>query len=196
MLKLYENIRNRREELGMSQQDLADLLGYKSRSTIAKIESGDNDIPQSKVMAFAEALQTTPAYLMGWRTDNNFSNNLKYLAQQSDMTYSILAKKTNIDLRRIIKLVENRDDPNVKEASEIAKYFNISLTDLLEKKMASFDYHSDEYGNDNMTRLDEIEQEFGYGIRRIVELCSDLNVDGIKKVTDYINDLNGDYFMK
>ena len=66
MLKLYENIRNRREELGMSQQDLADLLGYKSRSTIAKIESGDNDIPQSKVMAFAEALQTSPAYLMGW----------------------------------------------------------------------------------------------------------------------------------
>ena len=168
MLKLYENIRNRREELGMSQQDLADLLGYKSRSTIAKIESGENDIPQSKVMAFAKALKT----------------------------YGILAKKTNIDLRRIIKLVENRDDPNVKEASEIAKYFNISLTDLLEKKMTSFDYHSDECGNDSMTSYDNIEQEFGYGIRRIVELCSDLNVDGIKKVTDYINDLNDDYFMK
>lgn len=196
MLKLYENIRNRREELGMSQQDLADLLGYKSRSTIAKIESGENDIPQSKVMAFAKALKTTPAYLMGWRSDNNFSNNLKYLVQQSDMTYGILAKKTNIDLRRIIKLVENRDDPNVKEASEIAKYFNISLTDLLEKKMTSFDYHSDEYGNDSITSYDKIEQDFGYGIRRIVELCSDLNVDGIKKVTDYINDLNNDYFIK
>lgn len=196
MLKLYENIRNRREELGMSQQDLADLLGYKSRSTIAKIESGENDIPQSKVMAFAKALKTTPAYLMGWRSDNNFSNNLKYLVQQSDMTYGILAKKTNIDLRRIIKLVENKDDPNVKEASEIAKYFNISLTDLLEKKMTSFDYHCDEYGNDSMTSYDKIEQDFGYGIRRIVELCSDLNVDGIKKVTDYINDLNDDYFIK
>ena len=196
MLKLYENIRNRREELGMSQQDLADLLGYKSRSTIAKIESGENDIPQSKVMAFAKALKTTPAYLMGWRSDNNFSNNLKYLVQQSDMTYGILAKKTNIDSRRIIKLVENRDDPNIKEASEIAKYFNISLTDLLEKKMTSFDYHSDECGNDSMTSYDYIEQEFGYGIRRIVELCSNLNVDGIKKVTDYINDLNDDYFLK
>lgn len=196
MLKLYKNIRNRREELGMSQQDLADLLGYKSRSTIAKIESGENDIPQSKVMAFAKALKTTPAYLMGWRSDNNFSNNLKYLVQQSDMTYGILAKKTNIDSRRIIKLVENRDDPNIKEASEIAKYFNISLTDLLEKKMTSFDYHSDECGNDSMTSYDNIEQEFGYGIRRIVELCSNLNVDGIKKVTDYINDLNDDYFLK
>ena len=95
MLKLYENIRNRREELGMSQQDLADLLGYKSRSTIAKIESGENDIPQSKVMAFAKALKTTPAYLMGWRSDNNFSNNLKYLVQQSDMTYGILATENH-----------------------------------------------------------------------------------------------------
>ena len=48
MMELYENIKHRREELGLSQQDLADMLGYKSRSTIAKIEAGENDIPQSK----------------------------------------------------------------------------------------------------------------------------------------------------
>ena len=66
MMELYENIKHRREELGLSQQDLADMLGYKSRSTIAKIEAGENDIPQSKIKAFAIALKTTPAILMGW----------------------------------------------------------------------------------------------------------------------------------
>lgn len=59
-------IRKRREELGLSQEELANRLGYKSRSTINKIEAGVNDIVQSKIIAFAEALNTTPAYLMGW----------------------------------------------------------------------------------------------------------------------------------
>ena len=49
----------------MTQQELAKELGYKSTSTIAKIESGENDIPQAKIAAFAAALDTTPAELMG-----------------------------------------------------------------------------------------------------------------------------------
>lgn len=40
-------------------------MGYKSKSSINKIEMGINDIPQSKVLAFARALNTTTAYLMG-----------------------------------------------------------------------------------------------------------------------------------
>lgn len=65
MIPLYKNIRNRRIEIGMSQEELAEKLGYKSRSTIAKIESGVNDITQSKIIAFAKALNTTVGYLMG-----------------------------------------------------------------------------------------------------------------------------------
>ena len=41
-------------------------MGYKDKSSISKIENGKADIPQSKIAAFADALQTTPAYLMGW----------------------------------------------------------------------------------------------------------------------------------
>ena len=65
MVKLYENIRARRIALNMTQQELAKKLGYKSTSTIAKIESGENDIPQAKIAAFAQALDTTPAELIG-----------------------------------------------------------------------------------------------------------------------------------
>ena len=40
-------------------------MGYRSKSSITKLEKGVNDIPQSKVEEFAAALETTPAWLMG-----------------------------------------------------------------------------------------------------------------------------------
>ena len=68
MSNLGEKIKERREQLGFTQEMLANMLGYKSRSTINKIEQGINDITQSKIVEFAKALNTTPAYLMGWES--------------------------------------------------------------------------------------------------------------------------------
>lgn len=65
MSDIYTRIRLRREELGLTQEELAARMGYKSKSSINKIEMGINDIPQSKVLAFAKALGTSTAYLMG-----------------------------------------------------------------------------------------------------------------------------------
>lgn len=61
-----DKIRLKREELNLTQEELAKKMGYKSKSTINKIEMGINDITQSKIVAFAKALDTTPSYLMGW----------------------------------------------------------------------------------------------------------------------------------
>lgn len=66
MNKLGQRIKERREELGLSQEALAKKLNYTSRSTIAKIEADINDISQSKIIEFAKALNCSPAYLMGW----------------------------------------------------------------------------------------------------------------------------------
>ena len=59
-------IRARREELDMSQEELGRMLGYKSRSSINKIELDARNLTQSKIKAIADALKTTPAYIMGW----------------------------------------------------------------------------------------------------------------------------------
>lgn len=69
-MSLGQNIRLYREKLGISQQDLAQKLGYKDRSTIAKIENDTNDLTQSKIAAIAKVLGTTPASLMGWDKEN------------------------------------------------------------------------------------------------------------------------------
>lgn len=66
-MTLYERIKNRRIELGMTQTELAELTGYTSRSTIARIEAGTRDITRAKVEEFAAALHVSPAWLMGWQ---------------------------------------------------------------------------------------------------------------------------------
>lgn len=71
MSTVGNNILNKRKELGLTQEELAVKMGYKSKSTINKIELGINDIPQSKIQRFAEVLGTTPAALMGWDKKEN-----------------------------------------------------------------------------------------------------------------------------
>lgn len=65
MITIGERIRNRRKELNMSQQELAEITGYSGKTTIAKIESGVNKLRQSKILVFAEALRMTPVELLG-----------------------------------------------------------------------------------------------------------------------------------
>ena len=62
---LSSRIRQRREQLGLSQEELAARMGYRSKSSITKLEKGINDLPQSKVEELAQALETTPAALLG-----------------------------------------------------------------------------------------------------------------------------------
>ena len=66
MLALYKNIKSRRTELKMSQDALAELTGYKDRSSIAKIEKGEVDLSESKIREFPKALKLSPQELMGW----------------------------------------------------------------------------------------------------------------------------------
>lgn len=71
MIELYKNIKNLREEKGLSQEELAKMTGYTSRSSIAKIEKGEVDLQRSKIIAFANALGVQPGDLMGWNIDDS-----------------------------------------------------------------------------------------------------------------------------
>lgn len=75
MLTLYENIKTRREELGMTKVRLAELVGY-DRSMITKIEQGKVDLTQSKISAIAKALQTTTMKLMGDEEGDDTPSNI------------------------------------------------------------------------------------------------------------------------
>ena len=83
MLTLYKNIKKLREELGMSQDELAEKTGYTSRSSIAKIEKGLVDLQQSKIISFANALSVTPSQLMGW-DDSSYKHQSDTIAAHKD----------------------------------------------------------------------------------------------------------------
>lgn len=70
------NIKRKRLELKMSQQELAEALGYKTRSSIAKIENGNSDISQSKLSSLANALNTTIDFLLNGVEKSNRNNPL------------------------------------------------------------------------------------------------------------------------
>ena len=68
-MTIGDRIKKKRLELGMSQDELAKKCGYKSRSSINKIELS-RDMPLNKVEMIAKALLIEPSVLMGWEDEN------------------------------------------------------------------------------------------------------------------------------
>lgn len=68
-MSIGQKIKQRRTELGWSQRDLAARMGYNNNSTVARIEKGTVDIPQSRIVKFSEVLGVSIAYLMGWEEE-------------------------------------------------------------------------------------------------------------------------------
>lgn len=64
-MTIGQRIKSRREQLNMSQDELAKKCGYSSRSTINKIELDQRNLPQPKVVAMATALGVHVGYLFG-----------------------------------------------------------------------------------------------------------------------------------
>lgn len=83
-----KQIRNRRLELNISQDELAKRTGYSDRTAISKIESGLRDIPQSKISLFADALSTTPAYLLGF-TDPSAGLTTSTIKKENPVKYRV-----------------------------------------------------------------------------------------------------------
>lgn len=61
-------IKKRRKELGISQLELANRVGYASDVSIVNLENGKRKLPQTKILIFATALHVDPAYLIGYDT--------------------------------------------------------------------------------------------------------------------------------
>ena len=60
-----ELIAKYRQERGLSQEELANLLGYKSRATIYKIENGIREVPRKMIAQLSVILDVSPLDLLG-----------------------------------------------------------------------------------------------------------------------------------
>lgn len=116
MLELYKNIKERRIKLGMTQTELAEKLGYSDKSAIAKIESGKIDIPQSKIVAFAKALHTSPSELMGWDEPKNEYYFNKETAKTAQELFD------NTDMRVLFDAARDARPEDLKKAAEYLSF--------------------------------------------------------------------------
>ncbi len=106
-----EKIKIRRSELGWTLRELADRMGYANHSTVARIESGKVDIPQSKVVKFAEVMNTSIAFLMDWEEDKKQSTQDE-LSERKRLFMQKVEEMSDDQLERleqILALVENTD---------------------------------------------------------------------------------------
>lgn len=59
-----ERIKQARLKIGFSQEELASKVGFASRSSVSKIEKGDQDIPRLKLIEIAKALNISASQLL------------------------------------------------------------------------------------------------------------------------------------
>lgn len=132
MDNIGQKIKKRREELGLSQEDLAKILGYKHKSSINKIELGAADVPRAKVPAFAKALGMTAIEFSGWTEDRKTVSFSYCLEQQMKLLGWVVLYDAdgNVILTHDGAEYEVTEE-NIKELeSRVALYIDFLLNDL------------------------------------------------------------------
>lgn len=119
-------IKARREELGMTQDELAKKLGYKSRSSINKIELGERKLTQSKIVAIAEALDVSPLYILGLEEMEPVEeHNQSYPVYYTDPETAKAAQEVFDDpnLRMLFHAASDAKPEDIKLAADMLKRF-------------------------------------------------------------------------
>ena len=118
-----------RTEKGITQDELAIAVGYKSRSTIAKIESGERDPHQSMIVLLAKALDTTPAFLMGW--DESEKNPQQFKNEDPEKDNKINGTPIKNDRSTVIERINALPDEQFEKFAERAEGYLDGLEDQL-----------------------------------------------------------------
>ncbi len=75
-----QKIKALRKQKGLTQEELAHMLGYKNKASVAHIET-NRDLPLNMLVKIAHILGTSPAYLIGWERE---PEKKKYLINSLD----------------------------------------------------------------------------------------------------------------
>lgn len=120
-MELKDIIKLRRDELGLTLQDIADYIGV-SKATVQRYESGEIiNLKQSIIYKLSQALKISPSYLMGWDNIEFFKN--------EDFKYSnVEVVEDNKELllldnyRKLNDLGQHEATKRVQELTYVDKY--------------------------------------------------------------------------
>mgnify|MGYP002582521512 CR=1 FL=1 len=113
-MNLSEKIRYLRIQKGMTQAELAEKLNT-TKQTIGKYENQVvTNLPLNRVQELADALDTTPAYLMGWSSEAAETKKMPADASSADET------DRNITVSDFISAFETMSDADILEVISAA----------------------------------------------------------------------------
>lgn len=112
-MEIHERIKQRRKELGLSAEEIASKLNV-SPATIYRYENNEiKKFPTDILGPLADALHTTPAFLMGWEekpttTDSELQEYLDYLKNRPElkMLFSVSKDATKEDVEKAVRIIE------------------------------------------------------------------------------------------
>lgn len=122
-MTIGERIKNRRIQLGLTQTELAHKMGITSKTTICKAETTDFNPTMDRVREFADALNVSPAYLMGWTTDTESSKPIqkKEYYHNEETAEVAQALFDNEDMRMLFDAAKDSKPEDLKMAADLLK---------------------------------------------------------------------------
>lgn len=124
-----ERIRYRRKELDLTLEQIAKTIKV-SKQTVQRYESGViSNIPPDKIEVIAKVLGVTPAYIMGWDSENKFGKQEAledYLKSLGYIIDSIPAKNENgkwieLEYKQFDENGKLQLPPNLRRKPKISK---------------------------------------------------------------------------
>lgn len=179
-ISIGKRIKAKRKELGMSAEQLADVLGV-SPATIYRYESNEiSSIKVGRIKPMAKALNTSVAYLMGWDESfvnaSDFNKNIEIYDKIQELCNSACVSITSLEAELGIGkgLIGKwrKNSPNIISLQKVADYFDVSVDYLLGRERpasSSFVFSPDE--------------------KSLILLFRELNDEGQEKARSYIDDL-------
>ena len=147
-MKFGERLKQRRLELKMSAEELAKTIG-KNRATIYRYEKGDiESVPIDVLEPLANALDITPAWLMGWdsetdSTDNETGNNdidvqfigsvgkvVKSLRMMRNLSLEEFSDETGIPVEELKRYETGESHIPQSVMETMADFLNVTVEDL------------------------------------------------------------------
>lgn len=192
MSHIGTRIKQQREALGLTQEELALKLGYKSKSTINKIEMGKNDITQTKIELFAKALNTTPAHLMGFNNefDRLIGKNIKHFRENKKMSQQELGNLIDKPVNSVQDYENGITHAPFNILMAISNALGINVNDLINSFVFQFEpskeIHSvknlEDYTREYWYSFDDIERNT---LLQIIDNFAQLNFNGHNKLIDF-----------
>ena len=100
-----DRIRERRLEMGISQNELARRCGYSSRSTINKIENNFRNLSYDKLLQIAKVLKLSPNYLSGFNAKVSVSPELEIGTE----IYNAVGELTQKEIKELIQYAKKKN---------------------------------------------------------------------------------------